>query len=257
MSSLRALLQGAGICFAGLRFWTRRPGVMLLGAVPALIVGAVLLAAWVALGFASMPLAEALTPFADDWVDPWPGVLRGALAVAIVALAVLVGVLVFAAVTLLVGAPFYERIWRAVEDDLGGIPDEVEISTGQAILKGVDDGLRLLGIAILTGIAVFVIGLLPVVGAVLGFIVGAFVGGRAITVELTSMPADARGLSLDERRALLGSQRALTTGFGVAVYLLFLLPGGAVIGTPAMTVGATVLVRRLRGEPIEPRPTDA
>lgn len=252
MSRVRTLLRGAGICFAGFRFWLRRPGVMLLGAVPAIIVGAALLAGWIVLGIAAMPIATAITPFADAWADPWPDVLRIAVAIAIEASAVLLGVLLFAAVTLMVGAPFYERIWRAVEEDLGGVPGEVRLTTGQALAKGIDDGLRLLGVAILTGLVVLLVGLIPVVGGVLGAILGALVGGRAIATELTGMPADARGLSLDERRRLLRSQRDLTMGFGIAVYLLFLIPGGAVVGTPAMTVGATVLVRTLRGEPVEP-----
>lgn len=252
MGRVRTVLRGAAICFEGFRFWRRQPGVMMLGAVPPLIVGTVLLAGWIVLAIFAMRIATGATPFADAWPDPWPTVLRTAIAIALVVGAIMLSVLVFAAITLMVGAPFYGRIWRATEADLGGIPDDVELSAGAAILKGVDDGLRLLGISILTALMVFLIGLVPVVGTVLGFILGALVGGRAIAIELAGMPCDARGMSLDERRALLRSRRDLTMGFGVAVYLLFLIPGGAVIGTPAMTVGATVLVRTLRGEPTTP-----
>lgn len=249
MRRIRALLHGMAILAAGFRIGWRTPRLAILGMVPPLVVGAALVAGLVVLGVNAASLAASLTPFADGWGDPWPDVLRVVLAIALVAGAAAVGVLLFAAVTLLVGAPCYERIWRAAEGELGGVPDEVELTVGQSIAKGVDDGLRLAGVAIVTGLVVVVLGLIPVVGPIVGWVGGALVGSRALAVELSSMPSDARGMSLDERRALLDTAPDVARGFGLAVYLLFLVPGGAVLCTPAATVGGMLLVRELRGEP--------
>lgn len=249
MRRIRALLHGMSILAAGFRIGWRTPRLAILGMVPPLVVGALLVVGLVVLGVNATAIVESLTPFADGWSDPWPAVLRIVLAIALVVGAAAVGVLLFAAVTLLVGAPFYERIWRAAERELGGVPDEVELSVGQSLAKGVDDGLRLAGVAILTGLVVFLLGLIPVVGPVVGWLGGALVGSRALAVELSSMPADARGMSLDERRRLLDRAPDVARGFGLAVYLLFLVPGGAVLCTPAATVGGMLLVRELRGEP--------
>ncbi|GAA2175026.1 hypothetical protein GCM10009846_23250 [Agrococcus versicolor] len=252
MHRIRALLHGMSLLAAGFRIGWRDPRLAILGMVPPLVVGAALVVGLVILGVNAVAIVEALTPFADGWDDPWPTLLRIALAIALVAGAGAIGVLLFAAITLLVGAPFYERIWRAAEEQLGGVRDEVEPSVWQSIVKGVDDGLRLAGVAILTGLVVVVLGLVPVVGPLAGWIGGALVGSRALAIELASMPADARGLSLDERRRLLDGAPDVARGFGLAVYLLFLVPGGAVLATPAATVGGMLLVRELRGERTEP-----
>ncbi|WP_175414161.1 EI24 domain-containing protein [Agrococcus sp. SGAir0287] len=256
MRRIRSLLHGMSILAAGLRLSWRNPRLAILGMVPPIVVGVAFVVGLVVLGLNALSLATALTPFADGWADPWPDVTRVVLAIAIVAGAGVLGVLLFAAVTLLVGAPFYERIWRRAEDELGGIRDEVELSIGQSIAKGIDDGLRLAGVAILTGLVVVLLGLIPGVGTILGWVGGALVGSRALAVELSGMPADARGLSLDERRRLLDAAPDVARGFGLAVYLLFLVPGGAVLCTPAATVGGMLLVRELRGEPTGPLARD-
>lgn len=252
MPRIRALLHGMSILADGFRLGWRTPRLAVLGMLPPLVVGIAFVVGLVVLGLNASAIVGALTPFADGWSDPWPAVVRVVLAIALVVGAAAIGVLLFAAVTLLVGAPFYERIWRRAEEQLGGIPDEVELSVRQSIAKGVDDGLRLAGVAILTGIVVLVLGLIPVVGPVAGWIGGALVGSRALAIELSSMAADARGMSLDERRRLLDTAPDVARGFGLAVYLLFLVPGGAVLGTPAATVGGMLLVRELRDESTAP-----
>lgn len=249
MTRVRHLLHGVAICFSGFRMWSARPGVMLLGAIPPLVVGICLVAAVVAFAFAAPGIAAWLTPFADGWAEPWPGIVRTAAGIALVAGFCVLGVLMFASLTLLIGQPFYERIWRATEQRLGGVPGEVELPLGRAIRRALGDAVKLGGIALLAAVIVFVLGLIPVVGGVLGVVAGAMLGGRALATELTGAPADARGLSLAERRALLQTRADVALGFGIAVYLLFLVPGGAVLGTPAATVGGTLLLRELRGEP--------
>lgn len=244
------LLAGAGLLLRGFGTWARSPGLMAIGAVPALIVGSLMLTLVIIVGFQVGGWATWLTPFADGWT-PWLAeALRFALAAGLlIGLAVLC-VLTFVAITLTVGEPFYERISRTVDRRLGGAGAEpVELGFWRSVAKGVRDAATLIGAALGTALVVFVLGLIPVVGGVLGFCTGMVLGGRALVRELTGIPGDARGMTLAERDAMLASNRWRSAGFGIAAYLVLLIPGVAVVATPVAIVGATLLVRDLRGEP--------
>jgi CysZ protein len=216
---------------------------MLLGAIPALIVGAVWVGLLVALITSVDRIAALLTAFADDWADPVRVAVRLATGLAIVVLAVVVGALSFTAIVLTVGDPFYERISRRVEERLGDPPVERDEPMLRGLLRAARDGLVLLLVSLVVGLVAFLLGLVPVVGPVLGGVFGAIVGGWFLAVELTGTPFDARGFRLGERRRTLGRSRARTLGFGVATWVLFLVPLGAVFVMPAAVGGATVLTR--------------
>lgn len=250
------LIAGAGLFLRGFGTWATSPGLMALGAVPALIVGSLMLALVIFLGFQVSGWAAAITPFADSWDAQWSGLLRLALGLGLLVGVIVLCVLTFVAVTLAVGDPFYARISRSVEERLGGVPAREEPSFWASVRGGVRDAAVLIGMAIGTGLLVFLLGLIPVVGTVIGISLGAILGGRALARELTGHAGDARGMSLAERRALLRSRPWRTLGFGIVAYLLLLIPGVAVVATPVAIVGATLLVRDLRGEPTAaPRPS--
>jgi CysZ protein len=82
-------------------------------------------------------------------------------------------------------------------------------------------------------------------------VLGALVGGWLLAVELTGAPFQRRGQRLRDRRRVLKTQRPLTLGFGVAVFLCFLIPLGAIFMMPAAIAGATLLSRRTLGHPID------
>lgn len=79
-------------------------------------------------------------------------------------------------------------------------------------------------------------------------VLGALVGGWFLTMELTSVPFERRGLRVWDRRRILKGRRALAVGFGTATFLCFLVPGGAILVTPAAVAGATLLAREVLGE---------
>lgn len=134
----------------GFGFWRRRPAVMLLGLIPAAIVFIVVLAALVALGLSLPALTDWLTPFADDWDDPWPALVRGAIGAIVFAAAVVLAAVTFTALTLVVGDPFYERIRRAVELELGGeVPEQ-----GAGLWRSILDSGRLIAIGLLAAVGV-------------------------------------------------------------------------------------------------------
>lgn len=228
---VRTLLGGFG-------WWRVRPGLMLLGLVPGAIVSLLLGAGLVALGFWVTPLAEALTPFADEWVTPWPTVLRLALGTAVFGAALLLSATLFTALTLLIGEPFYDRIWRGVE--------RIEAPTTQldrdpGFWAGISDAVSLIARGVLAALAAFLIGLIPIVGGALGAVTGILLSGWILADELSGRALTARGVDHRERRRMLRAHRARALGFGIATQLCFLIPLGAVLTMPAAVVGATRL----------------
>lgn len=235
---VRELLAGAALVPRGFGFWRRRPGVMALGMLPAIIAGALIAAVLIALGLNVEALAQAITPFADGWAERDRGVLRTVLALVIVAGAIIGTVYTFTTLTLLIGDPFYERIWRAAEAELGDFtPSPLRFwrSFGDGLLLV----LRAMGFALITGL----VGLIPVVGSVTAAVLGPVLAGHLIARELTTRPFEARGITASERARLLRGSRARELGFGIATQLFFLIPGGAIAVMPAAVVGAAHLAR--------------
>lgn len=231
--------RGAGFLLRGLRLWRERPRLMLLGIVPALIVGALLAVGFIALVLAADDLIAWATPFADGWSEAVRSVFRGLLWLLVVAGAGMLAIVTFTGLTLAVGDPFYEKIWKEVELSLGGpVPDR-----GVGWLRGIADGLVLVVMGIATAVLVFLIGLLPLVGAIVGFALGLVLSGRLLAGELVSRPLEARGLDRAERAALMRQHRGAMLGFGVCVQACFLVPLGGIAVMPAAVAGATYLAR--------------
>lgn len=225
---------------------------MLLGALPAFIVGIAYLAGIVLLLANLEAIAVGISPFASDWGEPWRTATRVVAGAAVAAAGILLLAYTFVAVTLTVGDPFYERIWRAVETSLGDAPVEPERGLLRSILRAVADALRLVGLAVGVALLLLVCGLIPGLGQLLALVLGALFGGWMLTLELTGFAFDARGFTLTQRKRMLHARRPRSLGFGVLTYLLFLIPGAAVIVMPAAVAGAAMLSRDLLASRVEP-----
>lgn len=241
----------------GFRYWSTSPRLMLLGVLPALIVGAIWTGAFLDLATDLDSVVAWLTPFAGGWgALQWP--VRVIVGASVLVAMLLVAGLAFTAVVLTVADPFYERISHDVEARLGNPPDQRDDPWLRSVLRAARDGLMLLLASVLVGIAAFLLGLIPIAGPIIAAVFGAAVGGWFLVVELTGTPFDARGYTLRERRAVLRRSRARVLGFGAATWLLFLIPLGAVVVMPAAVSGATVLARaalaRATGDPSETPP---
>ncbi|MDG4794181.1 EI24 domain-containing protein [Micromonospora sp. WMMD1082] len=249
-SAARRFAAGAALLLRGIGLYVRSPGLMLLGVVPALISGAIFLTAYAILVFFVGDLAVAATPFADDWPAAARSAVRVIAALAFLGLGGLLTVLTFTAVTLVIGDPFYEKISERVERRYGGTPDAVEVPFWPSLRRSAADSVRLVALAALVGIPLFAAGFIPLIGQTVVPVVGAAVGGWLLAVELVGAPFYRRGKRLRERRAALTADRPTALGFGVAVFVCFLIPLGAVLLMPAAVAGATLLARRSLGQPI-------
>jgi CysZ protein len=235
---------GISTLLRGFGFWRRRPGAMALGLIPAAIVFAILVVLIVLLAVNLDPVTIYLTGFADTWDEGSRNLLRIGFGLALIVGLIVLYAFSFTALTLLIGDWFYERIWKAVEADLGEFTPGPEAG----FWRSVGDGVLLVIRAIFTGLLIVLLGLVPLIGTVLAVVVGTFLSGRLVALELTTRPLEARGMTRQQRRAALHPHRARVLGFGVAVHLSFLIPGGAVIVMPAAVAGATVLAKHVLGE---------
>ncbi|GAB3797312.1 EI24 domain-containing protein [Micromonospora zhanjiangensis] len=244
-------LSGIGLLFRGFAVYARQPRLVLLGLVPALITGALFVAAFATLVVFVDDLAALVTPFADGWSAGARGTVRVIAGLAFLGLGGLIGVLTFVAVTLVVGDPFYEAISERVEDRFGGVPNAVDVPFWRSLRRSAADSIRLVAKSVLIGVPLFVAGFIPVFGQFVVPVIGALVGGWFLALELVGAPFYRRGLRLPDRRRALRAVRPTAVGFGAAVFVVFLIPLGAVLFMPAAVSGAALLARRSLGDPIE------
>ncbi|MER3392578.1 MAG: EI24 domain-containing protein [Microcella pacifica] len=237
-SIVREFIAGASLVFRGFATWRRRPGLMLFGMLPAVIAAAIIATVLVLMGLNAQDLSAVLTGFAEEWDAGWRDALRAVVAILLVAGVIIAAVYTFTALTLLIGDPFYERVWRRTEQDLGGFAP-----TPLAFWRSFGGGILLVLRAISYGLLTFLAGLLPIMGAVTGPVTGVLLGGHLIQRELTTRPLEARGIDGAARARLIRGSRARALGFGVATQLLYLVPGGAIVVMPAAVGGATLLAR--------------
>ena len=245
----RNFFTGAMFVLRGLGMYARSPRLMLLGLIPALISAVVIVVAVVLVVYFSSDVADFMTPYARDWSPGLRDTLRALIVIALVVVVVVLAVLVYTALTLLIGEPFYEAISHRVEERLGGVPDEVHVPMARMIVHSLVDSLRLFMLALLVGVLLFAGGLIPGVGETVVPVLTAVFGGWVLALELTGVPFERRGLRFVQRRQILRRQRPLALGFGVATFVCFLIPLGAVLVMPAAVAGATLMTRRIYGLP--------
>ncbi|WP_420813607.1 EI24 domain-containing protein [Planosporangium thailandense] len=249
-NAVSEFFAGTGLLLRGTGLVLRSPRLLLLGIVPGVISFVIVVAALVTLLVFSTDVATFLTWFADGWSADARRALRIVVAVAVVAGALILAVMTFTALTLTIGDPFYEAISKRIDDATGGAR-ESDAPWHRTFAWNLVDSLRLLALSVATSVALFALGLVPVVGQTAGPVIGAVTGGWLLAVEISGVPFNRRGLRLRDRRRLLRANRALALGFGVPVFLVFLVPFVSVLVMPGAVAGSTLLARRVLGQPYE------
>ncbi|MEU7859861.1 EI24 domain-containing protein [Nonomuraea sp. NPDC049141] len=237
MRSVRDFVAGVGFFLQGVGWVAKHGRWWLFGLIPALLAFAVYVVALIFLGTNATDMAEFLTPFADTW--GWRDLFRTLIAIALVLGGLALAVLTFTALTLAVGEPFYEKLSAMVDP----LPGAEEQPWWRTLPRSLRDSLVTLGYVLLFTVPLFFLGFVPVVGQTVAPVLGAMVSGFFLTVELTTLALERRGMARKERFALLRGNKAGALGFGVVVFLLFLVPFVAVIAMPAAVAGAALLVR--------------
>lgn len=222
---------------------------MVLGLIPGLITGTLVAAALVALALSIDAIVGGLTGFADGWPSLAQDFLHVAVGIGVLWAAGLTAVYGFTSVTLLIGQPFFEAIVREVDDGIGAVPLAPERGWAVRVLGDVGERAARLALAAVTSVSLFVLGFIPVVGSAAAWVLGAWIGGWFLALDLTDAPFERRGLRLRDRRAALRLHKRVARGFGVGAFVIFLIPGGAILAMPAAVAGAVLLTRHALGEP--------
>ena len=237
---MRDFVTGVRLFGRGLGILLRSPRLLLIGALPALLTALLLLGGIVALGYWVDDLSALVTPFADGWAAGWRTAVRLAVGVALFAGALVVGVLGFSALTLAVGAPFYEHIAEQVADELGE-DATAEPSWGRLLWWGLRDGALLVARSLLFTIPLLLLGFVPVLGQTVVPVLLAVVTGWFLALELVAVPFYRRGMDLRQRQELLRRRRPLALGLGVPAALLCAIPFAAIVVMPVAFVGGVLV----------------
>ncbi|GAA2869838.1 EI24 domain-containing protein [Streptosporangium fragile] len=245
-------MDGIGFFFQGLRWVARYPRWWSFGLIPALIVFVLYAFGLYFLGTNALDIADWATPFADGWGEAARTALRGVVALALFGAGLVLSVVTFTAVTLIVGEPFYEKLSEKVEETYGEVPTGHELPLWKSIPRSIKDSLVTLCWVLLFTIPLFFLGFVPVIGQTVVPVLGALVSGFFLTVELTTLALERRGMVRKSRFALLRRNKATSLGFGVLLFLLFLVPFVAVIAMPAAVAGAAIMVRTRLAAPAFP-----
>ena len=247
-------LMGLRLLGRGLGIAVRSPHLLLLGILPAAVAALLLLAVLGVLLYFVTDLSALVTWFADDWSSGWRTTVRWAAGITFVACAVFVSMIAYTWLALTIGNPFYEAISARVDQMYGGAPDLVDVSWYRSLAHSAVDSARVLIISLAAGFTLFLAGFLPLAGQTVVPVAQAMVGGWLLAMEISGVAFGRRAYRLSAQYRLLRPHRAAVLGFGVPLFLAFLIPFVAVLLMPGAVAGGTLLARRVLGQPFEEAP---
>jgi CysZ protein len=240
VTGVRYFSQGFGIL-------GRRPKLLFVGMLPAVLTAAILLGGMISLVANIDHLAALVTPFAKNWSSGERLVTRLAAGSALVGAAVLLGLVGFTAVTLVIGGPFYENIAERIEDDLRITMGHLDLSWWSQFLTGLRDGIVLLLRSLVFTIPLFLAGFLPFVGQSVVPVLVALTTAWFMALEVVAVPFYRRGIGLRGRTAMIRRRRMLALGLGLPAVLLCMIPLLAIVVMPVAFAGGVLLALDVLG----------
>jgi CysZ protein len=250
---VRDFVTGVRLFGRGLGILLRSPRLLLIGALPAVLTTLLLLGGVVALSYWVDDLSALVTPFADGWAEGWRTAVRVAVGVALFAGALVAGLLGFTALTLALGAPFYEHIAEKVADELGADAVEEEPSWGRLLWWGLRDGVVLVARSLLFTVPLLLLGFVPVLGQTVVPVLLALVTAWFLALELVAVPFYRRGMGLRQREELLRGRRPLALGLGLPATLLCAIPFAALVVMPVAFVGGVLVAHEAMRDTVPAR----
>lgn len=238
---MRDFFTGVRLFGRGLGILLRSPRLLLIGMLPAALTTVLLAGGMIALVYWIGDLTALITPFADEWAEVWRIAMRVAAGVALVGVALVLGLTGFTALALAIGGPFYEHIAEKVEDDLGGPPSGEDLSWWWLLWVGLRDGVVLMLRSLLFTLPLSVAGFIPMVGQTVVPVLMALVTAWFFALELVAVSFYRRGMDLKQRRELLGERRSLALGLGLPASLLCAVPLLAIVVMPVAFVGGVLV----------------
>ncbi|MEA2707797.1 MAG: CysZ protein [Phycisphaerales bacterium] len=141
---------------------------------------------------------------------------------------------------------FYGKLAREVEIRLGMPADEMKEITFR---HQVVDTVRDLGAVIGINLGVLALNIIPGLGTVIAFPLGAYFNALLLGKDFLDFPLALRGLRREQKKQIIREHRWQTIGLGAAAFLFQLIPIlGAIVSATAV-VGAVILNRRWSATP--------
>jgi CysZ protein len=257
---VRRLAAGAWHVPAGFGFLLRNPSLWPLAALPELLALALILTGAV-LGIFFVPRLEVALGPAPGSLPEW---LDLPLTLLLWTATIGAGAFLGLGIALLLASPLLDQLSRRVEQRARGSVRDGGLGLSWEIRQAARGALYFLLVAPF----VFLLGMIPVVGPVLAFLLG----GRAVAMQMTDPALTRRGATFRDKRAWHRRWLPESQGFGLAGMVGLLVPFANLLLAPALVAGATLLVVELeeiegsargaadpgalagRADPQEPRP---
>jgi CysZ protein len=215
---------------------------------PAIVSLLVLIAAIYGIVHAVDPVVGWITPHLPGWLAAVAGTL---LRLVVALLLATVGLFMFATVAGAIAGPFNELLSERVEAVLTGRPLPAfslrEFLHGAVL--GAVHSIRRLVTALIGLVIVFALGFVPVIGAIVALLIGAWLAARAASYDSYDAVLSRRAMAYRDKLAYLARHRGRTFGLGLAVAGMLLVPGLNLVALGIGAAGATVAVQAIERTP--------
>lgn len=236
---MNRLLHGLTDVFQAVPFMLTRPKILRLVLAPflvAIVIAAILL---FAMSSTIEPMVHSVISHLPNFVASAAGsTLRVLLWAALLAL----GYVAFLAFASVLTTPFCEMISEAVEEELtGAVAPPFSMTTlARDLAVGIVHSIRRLAVLVASLIALFILSaLIPVLGAMLALALGAWFSSRFAAYDCFDTVWARKGTSYVEKMEYLKTQRMHTTGIGLAVAGVAVVPVLNALAFPLGTIAAT------------------
>ena len=231
--------EGAGYVGKGLRYLAPRPALYPWIIAPILLTLGMLAGAWYASWAWTPWLVNLLLPR-----PPGPGFAQNLWN----GFALLMVLWVFATTALVLyglfgalGAPFYDRLARAVEIEEGGTSVEDWRSELRYVWRSIGHSLLAGFLWIAAMVALAGLNLIPVLGTVLELVGSVVVTSFFLAREMTDGAMSRREYDFAHKLRIIAAERWTMLGFGMATGALLLVPFLNLLLIPVSVVGGTLL----------------
>jgi CysZ protein len=223
---------GIRFFIAGLRMLFRYPLLFGLSLIPIVITVVLLISlavgcAWLIGDLIAGAMGEDLRAFAQ---------------VVVLVIALLVGYFLYLPLARVLLAPFSEALSRKTHVILSG---GEKFRSGLGWARAMLEGLKLVALqATIVMFALVLSVMFPPVGAPIGIATAVLMCG----LDFCDVPLSARGMSLRKKLGVIWRHKSLVIGFGLAAYLMLLIPIVNLLCLPVGVIGATALTDALKIE---------
>lgn len=201
--------------------------------------------------FGAMHIIDPAVAWTAAHVPSWAAGIVGSLLRVALTIALGAGALIiFVPIAGAIAGPFNEMLSEHVEQALTGRPS-APFAFGAFVTElviGIGHSLRRLLASLAGLVVVFVVGLVPVVGAIAAFALAAWLTATGIAYDCYDAVLARRSMAYRDKLQFLARHRARSLGLGGSIAVMLLIPVVNLVALGMGAAGATVAVLALEGK---------